>query len=270
MWLPVYATPAERAARILVFLLACAVLLFLIGPLLVIFPLSVSKDPFFTFPIKEFSLRWYSDFFQNSRWTQSLWNSLVTATASTTIATLLGTAAALGLSRPNFPMRKLVMALIVSPMIMPVVIVAVGAYLFFGFLGLTNTRTGLVMAHVGMAVPFVVITVMSSLSTYDTNLSRAGASLGAGPVSVFRNITLPLILPGVLSGALLAFAVSFDEVIVALFMTGAEQRTLPVQMFSGIRDQFNPTIMAAASLLTICSISLFLLISISSRRRTSR
>ena len=121
-----------------------------------------------------------------------------------------------------------------------------------------------------MAVPFVVITVMSSLSTYDTNLSRAGASLGAGPVSVFRNITLPLILPGVLSGALLAFAVSFDEVIVALFMTGAEQRTLPVQMFSGIRDQINPTIMAAASLLTICSISLFLLISISSRRRTSR
>ncbi|MCF1470189.1 ABC transporter permease [Agrobacterium vitis] len=267
MWLPVYATRTERVVRCFVIALACMVLLFLIGPLLVIFPLSVSKDPFFTFPIREFSLRWYADFFQNSRWTQSLWNSLITATASTVISTLLGTTAALGLSRANFPFRKLVMALILSPMIMPVVIVAVGAYLFFGFLGLTNTRTGLIMAHVSLSMPFVVVTVLSSLSTYDSNLSRAGASLGAGPFSVFRSVTLPLIFPGVVSGALLAFAVSFDEVIVALFMTGAEQRTLPVQMFSGIRDQINPTIMAAASLLTLCSISLFVILTIVSQRR---
>jgi len=267
MWLPAYATRSERIGRLLVVLFAGAVLLFLIGPLFVVFPLSFSKDPFFTFPIKDYSLRWYEDFFQNSRWTRSLMNSLAAAFFSTLIATVLGTLAALGISRPGFPGRKAVMALVISPMIMPVVIVAVGAYMFFGSLGLTNTRTGLVLAHAALAVPFVVVTVLSALSTYDGNLTRAGASLGAGPVSVFFAVTLPLILPGIVSGALLAFAVSFDEVIVALFLTGADQRTLPVQMFSGIRDQINPTIMAAASLLTTVSILLFVMLNLIRRLR---
>lgn len=267
MWLPAYATRSERLCRIAVVLFAFAVLAFLIGPLFVVFPLSVSKDPFFTFPIREYSWRWYADFFQNARWMQSLVNSLAAAALSTLIATVLGTLAALGISRPGFPARKAVMALMISPMIMPVVIVAVGAYMFFGSLGLTNTRTGLVLAHAALAIPFVVVTVLSALSTYDTNLSRAGASLGAGPVSVFFAVTLPLILPGIVSGALLAFAVSFDEVIVALFLTGADQRTLPVQMFSGIRDQINPTIMAAPSLLTTVSIALFVVLSLIGRAR---
>jgi len=267
MWLPAYATRGERLCRLAVVAFAFAVLVFLIGPLFVVFPLSVSKDPFFTFPIQDYSWRWYADFFENARWTQSLFNSLVAAACSTALATLLGTLAALGVSRPGFPARKAVMALMISPMIMPVVIVAVGAYMFFGSLGLTNTRTGLVLAHAALSIPFVVVTVLSALSTYDANLSRAGASLGAGPVSVFFAVTLPLILPGIVSGALLAFAVSFDEVIVALFLTGAEQRTLPVQMFSGIRDQINPTIMAAASLLTTVSIALFLVLSLIRRVR---
>lgn len=267
MWLPAYATRSERLGRLLVVLFAVAVLVFLIGPLFVVFPLSVSKDPFFTFPIKEYSWRWYVDFFENTRWTRSLANSLIAAAFSTALATFLGTLAALGISRPGFPWRKAVMALMISPMIMPVVIVAVGAYMFFGALGLTDTRTGLVLAHAGLAIPFVVVTVLSALSTYDADLTRAGASLGAGPVSVFFAVTLPLILPGIVSGALLAFAVSFDEVIVALFLTGADQRTLPVQMFSGIRDQINPTIMAAASLLTTVSIALFVLLSLIRRVR---
>lgn len=265
MWLPAYATRSERLCRLAVVLFAFAVLAFLIGPLFVVFPLSVSKDPFFTFPIREYSWRWYADFFQNARWMHSLVNSLVAAAASTLLATFLGTLAALGISRPGFPARKAVMALMISPMIMPVVIVAVGAYMFFGSLGLTNTRTGLVLAHAALAIPFVVVTVLSALSTYDSNLSRAGASLGAGPVSVFFAVTLPLILPGIVSGALLAFAVSFDEVIVALSLTGADQRTLPVQMFSGIRDQINPTIMAAASLLTTVSIALFVVLNLIGR-----
>jgi putative spermidine/putrescine transport system permease protein len=267
MWLPAYATRSERLCRLAVVTFAFAVLIFLIGPLFVVFPLSVSKDPFFTFPIKDYSWRWYADFFENPRWTQSLLNSLIAATFSTALATLLGTLAALGISRPGFPWRKAVMALMISPMIMPVVIVAVGAYMFFGSLGLTDTRTGLVLAHAALAIPFVVVTVLSALSTYDANLTRAGASLGAGPVSVFFAVTLPLILPGIVSGALLAFAVSFDEVIVALFLTGAEQRTLPVQMFSGMRDQINPTIMAAASLLTTVSIALFVLLNLIRRLR---
>ena len=267
MWLPSYATRSERLCRFAVVTFAFAVLIFLIGPLFVVFPLSVSKDPFFTFPIQEYSWRWYTDFFENPRWTQSLFNSLVAALLSTALATFFGTLAALGISRPGFPARKAVMALMISPMIMPVVIVAVGAYMFFGTLGLTNTRTGLVLAHAALSIPFVVVTVLSALSTYDSNLTRAGASLGAGPVSVFFAVTLPLILPGIVSGALLAFAVSFDEVIVALFLTGAEQRTLPVQMFSGIRDQINPTIMAAASLLTTVSIALFLVLNLIRRMR---
>lgn len=161
------------------------------------------------------------------------------------------------------------MAVVLSPMIVPVVITAVGAYLFYGRLGLVDTRAGLVLAHTALAVPFVIITVAATLSTYDTNLSRAARSLGAPPLSGFLRVTLPAIAPGVASGAVLAFATSFDEVVVALFLTGPEQRTLPVQMFSGIRDQINPTIMAAATMLLAVSIVLFttVLLIVAPRRR---
>jgi len=257
MWLPSYATTSERMMRIGVVLFACAVLLFLIAPLFIIVPLSFSQDPFFTLPVQQYSLRWYRDFFGNERWLSGVFNSLVAAGLTTVLATTLGTLAALGISRPDFPARRLIMALLISPMIVPIMIVAVGSYLFFGQLGLTNTRTGLVLAHAALAAPFVVITVTATLATYDTNLTRAALSLGASPLSAFFRVTLPSILPGVLSGAIFAFAISFDEVVVALFLTGAEQRTLPVQMFSGIRDQINPTIMAAATLVLAVSITLF-------------
>ena len=260
MWLPSYATPGERVSRMVLVLFVFAVLAFLIAPLFVIVPLSFSNDPFFTFPVPKYSLRWYYDFFGNERWLHGVWNSSVTAVFTTLIATMLGTMASLGISRPDFPYRRTIMALLISPMIVPVVIIAVGGYLFFGELGLTNTRTGLVHAHTALAAPFVVITVTATLSTYDTNLTRAALSLGAPPLSVFFRVTLPAIMPGVMSGAIFAFATSFDEVVVALFLTGAEQRTLPVQMFAGIRDQINPTIMAAATLLLSVSIVLFVLV----------
>lgn len=266
MWLPSYATPSERLMRIGVVLFASLVLLFLIAPLFIIVPLSFSNDPFFTLPVPEYSLRWYRDFFGNERWISGIVNSAVAAVLTTLLATTLGTMAALGISRPDFPARRLVMALLISPMIVPVMIVAVGSYLFFGQFGLTNTRTGLVLAHTALATPFVVVTVTATLSTYDTNLTRAALSLGASPLAAFLRVTLPSILPGVISGAIFAFAISFDEVVVALFMTGAEQRTLPVQMFSGIRDQINPTIMAAATLLLTLSIVLFALVALLTRR----
>jgi putative spermidine/putrescine transport system permease protein len=158
------------------------------------------------------------------------------------------------------------MAILISPMIVPVVIVAVGAYLFFGKLGLTDTKLGLILAHTALATPFVVITVTATLSTYDTNLSRAARSLGASPVSTFFRVTLPNITTGMVSGAIFAFATSFDEVVIALFLTGAEQRTLPVQMFSGIRDQINPTIMVAATLLLGISTLLFATVMLLTRR----
>ncbi len=266
MWLPSYATSSERLLRTLVVAFAVAVMLFLIAPLFIIVPLSFSHDPFFTLPVREYSLRWYEDLFGNPRWMQAMFNSGVVAVLTTVFATTLGTLAALGIARPDFPARRVVMALLISPMIVPIVIVAVGSYLFFGQFGLTNTRLGLVLAHTALATPFVVITVTATLSNYDTTLTRAAHSLGASGPSAFFRVTLPCILPGVISGAIFAFATSFDEVVVALFLTAAEQRTLPVQMFSGIRDQINPTIMAAATMLLGLSISLFAALAFLSRK----
>lgn len=260
MGLPFYAGTTERTTRFALIAGVTLVLLFLIAPLFVVVPLSFNNDPFFSFPIHVYSLRWFRDFFGNERWIAALNNSIVTAVFTTLLATLFGTMAALGLSRPNFPFRRTVMALMISPMIVPVVIVAVGDYLLFGAFGLTNTRTGLVLAHTVLAAPFVVITVSATLSTYDVVLTRAARSLGASPLSAFLRVTLPVIMPGVVAGAVFAFATSFDEVVVALFMTSAAQRTLPVQMFSGIRDQINPTIMAAATLLLALSTLLFLVV----------
>jgi len=267
MWLPSYATPSERLLRLMVVGFAVAILLFLIAPLFIIVPLSFSQDPFFTLPVREYSLRWYQDLFGNPRWLDAMVNSALAAVLTTILATTLGTLAALGIARPDFPARRVIMALLISPMIVPIVIVAVGSYLFFGQFGLTNTRTGLVLAHTALATPFVVITVTATLSTYDTNLTRAAHSLGASGASAFFRVTLPMILPGVISGAIFAFATSFDEVVVALFLTAAEQRTLPVQMFSGIRDQINPTIMAAATMLLALSILLFAVLAVLTRKR---
>ena len=256
--LPDFASPPERVSRLGLAVLTAFVLAFLMAPLFVVVPLSFSDDPFFSLPVKIYSLRWFRDFFGSDRWMASLLNSVVTAAFTTVLATVLGTMAALGLSRPTFPWRRTITAILISPMIVPVVIVAVGDYLMFGRLGLTNTRTGLVLAHTVLAAPFVVLTVTATLATYDATLTRAARSLGASPLSAFLRVTLPAIRPGVVAGAVFAFATSFDEVVVALFMTSAEQRTLPVQMFSGIRDQINPTIMAAATLLLALSIVLFL------------
>jgi len=196
-------------------------------------------------------------------------NSFIVAISTTVLATFLGTLAALGLTRAKFPLKGLVMAMLISPMIVPVVITAVGVYFFFARLGLTNTLSGLVLAHTVLAVPFVVITVTSSLQGFDITLTRAAASLGANPVTVFFKVTLPLILPGLISGALFAFATSFDEVVVALFLAGPAQRTLPRQMFSGIRENIGPTITAVATLLIIISVLLMVAMELL-RRRSER
>ena len=251
-----HATPAERAWHWTLWTICALVLGFLILPILIIVPLSFSSGTFLTFPLPGLSLRWYQEFFTSAPWRLSLRNSMAVASAVTVLATTLGTLAALGLSRARLPGQSLLMALIVSPMIVPVVIVAVGVYFFYAPLGLTGSLVGLTLAHTALAVPFVVITVGATLQGFDPNQARAGASLGASPVVVFRRIILPLILPGVLSGALFAFVTSFDEVVVALFVTGPAERTLPRQMFNGIRENISPVIAAAATLLIILSVAL--------------
>ncbi|MGE5172100.1 MAG: ABC transporter permease [Rudaea sp.] len=247
-------TLGQRAARVALACVTALVLVFLVAPIAVIVPLSFSSGSFFYYPLPGLSLRWYRDFFTSSFWLPSVWNSLIVGTSATLLATLLGTLAALGLWRARFPLRGLLLALLISPMVVPVVIVAVGVYFAFAPLGLNDGYAGLILAHTALAVPFVVITVLATLSGFDPTLLRAAASLGASPVPAFRRVMLPLILPGVLAGSVFAFATSFDEVVVALLIAGPGQRTLPRQMFAGINENISLTIAAAATLLIALSI----------------
>lgn len=245
---------------------AAAVLLFLIVPVLVIVPLSFNSSSFLSYPLSGFSLRWYDTFFHSQEWLGALGNSLLIAPLATLLATVLGVLASMGLVRGEFRGKGIVMAIIISPMVAPVVIIAVGMFFFFARLSLLNSYLGLVLAHALLGVPFVVITVVAVLKSYDTTLSRAAASLGASPLLTFRKITLPLIAPGVFSGALFAFAASFDEVVVTLFLASPTQRTLPIQMFAGIRENLDPTIAAAASLMIGASLILLIVMEILRRR----
>jgi putative spermidine/putrescine transport system permease protein len=259
-------TIAERAWRCTLWAICILVLGFLILPLLIIVPLSFSSGTFLTFPLPGLSLRWYQEFFTSAPWQLSLRNSLIVASATTALATVLGTLAALGLTRARLPGQTLLMGLIVSPMVVPLVIVAVGVYFAYAPFGLTSSLLGLTLAHTALAAPFVVITVSATLQGFDPNQARAGASLGASPVVVFRRIILPLILPGVISGALFAFVTSFDEVVVALFVTGPAERTLPRQMFNGIRENISPVIAAAATFVILISVLLLCVLELLRRR----
>ncbi|ABC22845.1 ABC transporter permease [Rhodospirillum rubrum] len=248
---------------------AVGVLVFLMAPILAIIPLSFNGGQFLTYPLQGFSLRWYAAFLTDPVWIRALRNSLIIGIVSTILATGLGTLASLGLVRAKFRGKGLVMAVLLSPMIVPVVITAVGFYLFFAPLGLTANYPGLILAHTVLAAPFVVISVTATLQGFDMNLARAAASLGADQVTTFRRVILPLIAPGVASGALFAFATSFDEVVVVLLVAGPEQRTLPREMFSGIRENISPTITAVATVLILFS-TLLLIALEALRRRNER
>jgi putative spermidine/putrescine transport system permease protein len=251
---PSWAFPFDRAWRYALRGVCALVLLFLTAPILVILPLSFNSEPYFSYPIPGWSLRWYEHFFTSPAWQRALRNSLILATATTSLATPLGTLAALGLARPTFPLRGLVTGLLISPMVVPSVITAVGLYFFYSRLGLTGSLLGLVLAHTVLATPFVVIIVTATLAGFDATLARAAASLGARPVRAFFTVTLPLILPGVVSGGVFAFVTSFDEVVVVIFLAAVEQHTLTREMWKGIRENINPTILAVACLMAAISI----------------
>jgi putative spermidine/putrescine transport system permease protein len=269
MAVPAYATPAERIWYYAHRVICGTVLLFLIAPILAIMPLSFNSVPFFTYPMPGLSLRWYQDFFFTDRWQTGLQNSIIVAVSVTLLSTTLGTLAALGLSRANFPYRTAVMSMLISPIVVPIVITAVGMYFFYADVGLLNSYAGLILAHTTLAAPFVVITVTATLIGFDHSLSRAAAGLGAPPTTVFFKVILPLILPGMISGALFAFGTSFDEVVVVLFVASPEQRTLPKVMFAGIREQISPTITAAATVLILVSVAMLTTVELL-RRRSER
>lgn len=264
---PAYANVWGKLGRISHVAGTMLVLLFLVLPVLVIIPLSFNKEPYFTYPIAGFSFRWYQDFLTSPEWILSLKNSMIAGVLSTLLATVLGVMAALGLNHADLKGRTWITGILVSPMIVPVIITAVGVYFSFSPLGLVNNMFGLILAHTVLGVPFVVVSVTSTLAGFNENLSRAGRSLGASPLRVFWTIKLPIIAPGVISGGLFAFATSFDEVVVAMFITGPDQRTVPRQMWSGIREQLSPTILAVATVLVV--LSTLLLVSLELLRRRS-
>ncbi len=244
---------------------AYLVLAFLILPILVVIPLSFNAEPFFSFTPgmlalepDAYSLKWYQEIIEDDKWLLAIKNSFIIGFFATLIATTLGTLAAIGLSNPNMPAQRWIMAVLLSPMIVPLIITAAGMFFFYTQFNLAGSYLGVIIAHAALGTPFVIITVNAALAGFDYSLVHASLGLGAKPGYTFFKVIMPLIRPGVISGALFAFVTSFDEVVVVLFLAGPEQRTIPRQMFSGLREQINPTILAVATLLVIVSALLLL------------
>lgn len=251
-----------------------AIFIFLITPIIVVMPLSFNAEDFFTFTPEMlrfdpegYSLKHYRDFLTNSDWQNALWNSVTIAPVATLLSVGFGTLAAIGLSQPHVPFRRAIMAILISPMIVPLIISAAGMYFFYSRIGLQGTYLGVVLAHAALGIPFVIITVTATLVGFDRSLTRAAANMGANPITTFFRVQMPLILPGVISGGLFAFITSFDEVVVVLFVGSAGQKTLPWQMFIGLREQISPTILAVATILV--GISILLLATVEMLRRRS-
>src|SRR4028119_1624707 len=240
MALPAYASTGQRVWHYAFRVLCGLIFFYLIAPILVIIPLSFNAQDFFTFTPEMlrldpagFSTKHYADFFTNIDWQVPLWNSLKIAPVATLIAVALGTLAAVGLSQSHVPFKGTIMAILISPMIVPLIISAAGMYFFYARVGLQGTCWGVVLAHAALGIPFVIITVTATLVGFDRSLTRAAASLGAGPLRTLRLVEVRLILPGVVSGALFAFITSFDEVVVAMFMGAAGAKAPPRQLLTG-------------------------------------
>ena len=278
MSLPNY-TPLHYRIWHYTYLIICGlVFFFLIAPLFVILPLSFNAEQYIHFSKgmialdpDAFSLRWYEDMIWGTKnpWGLAAKNSIIIAFFATIGSTILGTVAALGLSSRHMPYKAAFMALLISPMIVPLIISGTAIFFFMAKVGLAATHIGIILAHIILGTPFVVITVTATLSGFDHSVTRAAASLGSNPVNTFMKVTLPLILPGVISGALFAFVTSFDEVVVVLFLAGLENTTIPIQMWVGLREQLSPTIMAVATCLIIMS-TLILVTAELLRRRSER
>lgn len=257
---PAYYTALDKAGWWALRAVCIGVLVYLLLPVLVVIPLSFSESSFLSYPIPGWSLKWYRNLFTSDDWARAAKNSFIVAPAATVIATTLGTLAAVGLSRTQFAFKGLLMSVLIAPMVVPIVVVGVATYLFFAPIGLGDSYTALIIVHAALGAPFVLTTVLATLQGFNQNLVRASLSLGESPLRTFFRVTLPVIAPGVISGALFAFATSFDEVVVALFLAGPDQLTLPRQMFNGIRENISPTIAAVATLLIIFTTSLLLVL----------
>lgn len=236
------------------------VLVYLLFPILVVIPISFSSAAYLAFPPPGLSLQWYAEYFSRSQWTSATLLSFEVGVMTALLAAVLGTLAAFGLVRGEFRGKQLIHTLVILPVVVPVTILAVAFYHLYARMHLVGTVAGLVLAHTVLALPFVVITVSATLKGFDRTVERAAQSLGAGPLLTFRKVTFPLIRPGIVSGALFAFITSFDEVVIAIFISGSSAITLPRQMWDGIRTEINPTIAAVSSLLIGMSLMILLFV----------
>jgi putative spermidine/putrescine transport system permease protein len=249
----------RRPNRMLLAALGGLTIFFLIAPTLLVVPMGFSSSQILTFPPPGWSLQWYHKMVTDPQWTTGFVNSAQVAVVTAIVSTVLGTLAALGMVRGRFPGKGLVNGLILTPLIVPVIIIAIGMFSLYVRWKITGSLFGLVVAHTALAVPFVMVNVSTSLRTMDRNLEMAAQNLGAGPVRTFQRITLPLIMPGVFAGALFAFLTSWDEVVVAIFLTTAKFRTLPVEMWEQVRQVVDPTVAAVATVVLAVTTTVLLL-----------
>lgn len=267
MLFPGHVRKSQIALRIGLWTVALLFGIYLVGPIIAFIPLSFNDVALFHYPIGHFSLKWYEDLLASGAWSRALLNSLFVGFVATIFATTLGVMAALGLSRGRFIGRSAIMVALMTPMIVPTVVSAIGMYFAFTRVGLNNSYIGLILAHTALGAPMVVVTVVAALARFDRTLVRAASNLGANPIVAFRRITLPLIVPGIASGAIFAFAISFDDVVVALFLAGPTQRTIPLQMYMRAGDMFDLTIAAAATVML--AIAILMVIALESLKKRS-
>ena len=256
--------PASGAA---LWIFTALVTLFLIAPSLTVIVMSFNAADLLVFPPPSYSVRWYANFFSRTEWRAAAQNSFVIAVFTTLVATVLGTMAALGLVRSRFPGRQVVTAIFLTPMVVPVIVTAVAIYGLYAKLRLVGTLLGMVMGHTVLALPFVIINVSAVLQGVDWRLEQAARSLGASPMRALALVTVPLIRPGIVAGALFAFVTSFDDLVVALFVSGTQAVTLPVRMWAGIQFELNPTVAAVSAMLIAVSILAFATLELVRRRR---
>lgn len=231
--------------------------LYLVAPVFVVIPTAFNDSAFLEFPPKAFSTRWFESYFGDPAWINATLNSLQIGLWVTVLSVLMGTAAALAMVRGRYPVRALVSGLVLAPVLVPYVIIGLAVYALFLELGLTESILGFVLVHTALAVPFVVINVSAALVGFDERLELAAMNLGANRVSTFLRVTLPGIAPSMMAGALFAFVTSFDEVVTSVFLAGPDVSTLPVEMWSGVRVQIDPTVAAVSTMLLLVTLALF-------------
>jgi putative spermidine/putrescine transport system permease protein len=258
----------SATTRTLLWVFSALVAAILVLPTLIVIPLSFTDKASLTFPPTGWSTEWYQNFFTDRAWLKAMGNSMLVGLIVTVVATAIGTAAAVGLRRwTNRRASAVGQALILAPMVVPAIIIAIGVYAVFLEARMLGTLLGFVLAHTVLAVPFVVVSVAATLTGYDDRLTLAAISLGANRIQAFRQVTLPLIMPGVVSGALFAFVTSFDEVVVSIFIKSPFLETLPVKMYASVTRDTDPTIAAAATMIMLLTTTIITIGLLGMRRR---